>query len=131
MPSANVTDALDNLTLAFQSFVNSFDTYNTTMSSLVSAINNLPFAMFFELLLLLGILAIAFWQKELIFWMLSGVITLVIGMLWVSDYPGVAVMMWFLSGYEVVRGFMGLIKNLGPSKGYSQFKEWYRKARRG
>lgn len=77
----------------------------------------------FEIAILALFLVLAFWHKDMIFCIASGIVTFIISMLWVDSYAGVSVVLWFLAAYQIV--WMGVIPALsmaGTSRGLSQFR---------
>lgn len=119
MPSANTTAAIDNLTLAIQGLDESMASISTTLAAAA--------ALLFELALLVSLLIVSLRSQEfgdrLVLSLVSGVVTLIIGLLWVDDYPGVSIVLWFLAAYQVAwRGMIPALASGGPARGLSQFK---------
>jgi len=81
-----------------------------------------------EIIFVLGILAVAFWQKDMIFWIISGIITILISTEWIDSYPGPVVALWALGVYQVLKGLLMALVSDKPSQGLSQFKELWRRA---
>ncbi len=125
MPSDNTTAAIDNLAIVMGGFITPITAIGAALTLLVAA---LQLVKLFELSLLLGILAIAFWQKDSILFMVSGIIIILISVQWMASYPGVVVTLWGLAVYLL--SFKGLIPMLatgGRSRGLSQFKSMFHK----
>ena len=81
----------------------------------------------FEILLVLGLVAIAFWRGEMLFYFISGVITLFIGLSWLDNYAGVSMALCFLAAYELFKGLMLALTSDKPSGGTSVFKSLFHK----
>lgn len=82
-----------------------------------------------EVILFLGILGLAFWQKDMILFLISGIITILIGVLWIDDYAGVSVALWGLGTYQILKGLLMALVSDKPSRGLSQFKGLWHRAR--
>jgi len=83
-----------------------------------------------EVLLLIGILILAFWQKDMIIWLISGLVTIFLSVLWIDDYTGVVIAFWCLGVYQLLKAAMMALEVGGPARGLSQFKAMWQKARR-
>ena len=127
MPSANTTVAIDGLTAAVTGLATSFN-------GIAAA---LQIGLLFELSLLIGIMSIAFWRLDkdpldaMILFIVSGIITILIGVQWIDAYPGVSVALWALGVYQLLKAVLLALESKGPSIGISQFKGLFHKVRGG
>lgn len=107
---------------------------NNVFSGIVSA---LQMGKLFEVLLVLGIFAIALWRKDkeanvetaIIFLTVSGLVTLYIALGWIATYQGVGLAMVGLGGYQLFEAVRLGLESGGASRGFAQFKGWWNKAR--
>ncbi len=83
----------------------------------------------FELALLIGFLALAYWRQEEVLFAVSAVITILIAFEWIATYPGIAVILWVFGLYLV--GFKVLIPIMqgGTARGFSQFKAMFHRVK--
>jgi len=89
-----------------------------------------------EVLLLLGILYIT-WngakdrepQDNMLMHAIAGLIVMFIAAEWISSYPGIGIMVFVLSVYILLKVIIIMGAQLGPAKGFSQFKAMYNNAR--
>ncbi len=133
MPSENVTVAIDNLTTAVTGIGTSFDGMTAAITGIATAITLLVAAIqimrIFELALLIGFLALAYWRQEEVLFAASAVITILIAFEWVSTYPGIAVILWafglYLVGFKVIIPIMAG----GSARGFSQFKAMFHRVK--
>ncbi|OGN90749.1 MAG: hypothetical protein A2Z70_01335 [Chloroflexi bacterium RBG_13_48_17] len=84
-----------------------------------------------ELTLVLGAIALAFWQRDAIIYILSAIciITVVAG--WFEDYPGAAFALVMLGFDECRRALMIAIEAGGPARGWSQFRGLWNRRKGG
>lgn len=128
MPSANTTAAIDALTVAMQGIGTSIDSNTAAMTAAAAVLAAvMVFGEIFELALLVSLLVVSLRAQEpeekIILSVISGAVTLLVGLLWLDDYPGVAVVLWFLAAYQIGwRGLITAVSWAGPSEGLAQFK---------
>lgn len=78
----------------------------------------------------LGMFGIALWYsnrggvKAVVLFIISGLITLFIGITWIGDYEGISIAMMGLALFEFTEGAIMALSSGGPSKGVSQLKGW-------
>lgn len=81
------------------------------------------------LILAIGVTALAFWQKDMILFIVSGIVMILVGGQWIDDYAGVTIVLWGLGVYQLLKALILALEIGGPAKGWSQFKGFYQKIR--
>lgn len=76
----------------------------------------------FELALLLGFLALAFWQKDIVLYVVTAIISILLAADWVDSYPGISVAIFTLGVYLAVKVIIMVFETGGYARGMSQFK---------
>lgn len=101
------------------------------MTELLATANNLVAALEFgaEIFLVLGLLVLALWRRDVVFYVVSGVATFFIGMMWVDSYTGVSIATLFLAGYQLFSGIVLALTSDKPGRGWSQFRGIYNQIR--
>lgn len=100
----------------------------TQLSNLVSALGDITWPVF-EVVLVIGLLFLALWRQKILLYMVSGLVTLFIGLSWVSEYAGVAIAMLFLAAYEMLEGLLMALASDKPARGWSQFRGLWNKVK--
>lgn len=135
--SENTTEAIDNLsgnlTASMGDFTTAVTNMTATFDTLVAAVTLLAAALqmikLFELCLIIGFLVVAFWQNDIVLYLVSGLITWLIGAQWIGDYPGVTVVLWGMGTYELLKGVVMALEMGGPARGWSQIKGLFSRLR--
>jgi hypothetical protein len=70
----------------------------------------------------LAIFAIAVWRRELVTYMISGLLAFFISLMWLDDYLVISLIVMFLAVYQWFEALVLAMSSGGPSKGISQFK---------
>lgn len=99
----DISDSILDLSVTFQGFV-------TTFGDILLA------------LLLIGLAFLAFTKKDMILYIVSGLITLSIGALWFDDYLLIAIAAVGLGVYQIILAVVEAVTAGGSSRGVSQFK---------
>lgn len=124
--SANVTQAIDGLTATMTGINTSFDTFTSIMLLFVAA---LQIVKLFEVILLLGVLGLMIWWRDMIGYIIAALILIFIGAQWIADYPGVSITLFGLSAYMFLKAVVIALTAGGSSRGWSQFKAIWAKVR--
>ena len=82
-----------------------------------------------ELVIFITLLYLAFWQKGIITYIISSVVTIMVGATWIDDLPAVSIMLWGLATYELYLVIILIFETGGMAKGMSQFKGLWDKVR--
>jgi len=77
------------------------------------------------------IVYLAFWQKDMIVFLVSGIIVITLSASWVADYTGAVIALWALAVYQILRAVLMAIESNGPSRGWSQFRGLFYKVKEG
>lgn len=101
-----ISDSILSLTVAFQ-------TFTLSIGDILMA------------LLLIGIAFLSFTRKDMIIYIVSGLITLAIGALWFDDYLLIAIAVMGLGLYQIILAVIEAVTAGGSSRGFSQFKGAY------
>ena len=88
-----------------------------------------------EVIFLLGLVFLAYWIREIIFYMVVGTILIMMGLSWVSTYSASSIYYtWYgiavctLGVYMVAfKGLVAVLTSEGQAKGWSQIKGWFSK----
>jgi len=78
----------------------------------------------------LAMLLLAWWQKDMILWWLSGYITISTAGAWISELPAICIMLYLLAVYEFYLGLMIALKAGGDARGLSQFRSIWQRIKR-
>lgn len=125
---ADLTDAVDSQSTAFEEM-------NGTISSLDATLDSAA-AMIFELLLMIGVTALALWKRQegqeitIILNVVSGLVLIFIGILWVDSYAGIAAVLIVFGCYQLFAGLREALSSQTASTGLSRFKSLWKKIRR-
>ncbi len=84
----------------------------------------------FEIVIFLMFLILAWWQKDMILWLMSGLATIYIAATYSDDLPAFCGLLFALAVYELYLGLMIAIQAGGPAKGLSQFKAMFSRVKR-
>jgi len=76
-----------------------------------------------EVLLIIGLLVIARWERDVIMYLIAGLVTCYIALGWMATYPGIAVAVVVLGTYCIFNGCLIALAG-GSSTGLSVFKGW-------
>ena len=87
----------------------------------------------FDIVLLFGMLYLAFWLRDIIIYMIAGTVLIMIGLSWISTYAASSIYYtWYgiavctLGVYMVAfMGLVAVISSDSPSRGWSQIKGWF------
>ena len=81
------------------------------------------------LLLLIWVNVMAFWRQDMILFIVSGIITILIGVQWIDDYAGVSIALWGLGIYQLLKAVLLALVSEQPTRGWSQFRGIYARMR--
>jgi len=79
--------------------------------------------------IMLCMIYLAFWQKDIILFVISAIITIITASLWIDNYPGISIALFGMAVYQLLKVIIIMGEQLGPAKGFSQFKAMYDNAR--
>ena len=82
-----------------------------------------------SIVLLIFLVILAFWQKDAILFLISGIVTILIGILWIDDYAGVMIVMAGMGVYQILKAIIMVFQDGGMARGLSQFRGMISKAR--
>lgn len=88
-----------------------------------------------EVLLLLGLLALVFWQRPVrldrafIFSILAGFMITSLGIVWLDDYQLIGLGVFITGLVFITSALMVAISEGGPARGWSQVRGWYKRVR--
>lgn len=113
----------DNTTVFFGDPLIMDDSLISSIDSLASAMTSLSDAVIiiFRLLLALGILALAKWEKDIIFYIVAGLVTIYLALSWTSSFPELAVPVFGLGCYELARAVLMAVQG-SKGRGFSRFR---------
>jgi hypothetical protein len=81
---------------------------------------------------ILTIFAIAVWRRDLVTYMISGLLAFFIAVMWLDDYLVISLVVMFLAVYQWFESLVIAMSSGGTAKGISQFKgvidtfkEWF------
>jgi len=115
----------DSLTYATASIGETTDTSGFITEAQMAALADiLSLGIYLMPLVLLTILA--FWQKNIILYIISATITILIGATWMDTIPGVGVMLWGLATYELYLMITMVFQASGEARGWSQLRGWFK-----
>ena len=81
------------------------------------------------IVIVFGILVLAFWKRDIILCIISGIITVLVALELVDSYAGIAITLLGLGIYQLITGITTALESAGPSKGWSQFKGMFNRAK--
>jgi hypothetical protein len=76
----------------------------------------------FYFFLIIGLLAISVWQKELVLYAASGAVFFFIGISLINDYSGISLAILILSSYQLFQALILALASGGKARGLSQFR---------
>ncbi len=83
-----------------------------------------------EILILFGFLFLAFWVRDMILYIITGVISIIVGARWMDEMPGISVMLFGLAVYLLILGLLMPFQSSSPAKGLSHFKALWERAKK-
>lgn len=102
-----IAESIGDLTVTFESI-------NSTLLFIV------------ELVLILGLLFLAFTRKEsdsrMILFLVSGIVTILVAAGWASEYPGIACVLGGFSIFMIIKSLLIAMQSGGQARGFSQFR---------
>lgn len=81
------------------------------------------------MILILGLSYLAFWQKHIIIYFITGLITIYVALSWVDIHLGISIAMLFLGLLFLWEGLMVALEDGGPARGWEQIKGWFSRRR--
>lgn len=124
--------ATANFTTTEESATTTTTTSSADMTEVAEAIEGLTGAIesihIFELVMILSILAISTWKRDIIFYVVSGIVIMIMAITLIDSYTGIAVVLVCLSLYELYTGLIMALSG-GQSRGLSQFRGLINKVR--
>lgn len=75
--------------------------------------------------LLIGLLALALWKRDMLWFMASGLVALFIGLSWIDANTGVAMAIIGIGTFQLLEALILAVASGGAGKGWSQFKGIY------
>lgn len=92
------------------------------METLALTINQI-----FELMIAGTFIIVALWQKDMILYVISAIVTIIIAPLWIADYPGIGFILFGLAVYLFIKAILIMGVESGGSRGFSQFRDFYQR----
>lgn len=93
------------------------------MTVLAASLNNTSdvLLLIFEVLVVLGILVFSLWKKEVILYVIAGLVTLFAALSWVRDLPEIAIPLIGLGLYQLLNAILSAV-GTNPATGSSHVK---------
>lgn len=81
------------------------------------------------LVMVIFMLAFALWQRDVVYFTAAGIVTFIIALSWVDDYPAVSIVISTLGMYLIFEALRLALSMGGPSQGAGQFRGMINKVR--